>query len=560
MDVGDLRTHNPMTDPGELVVQNGRQAGARRPLCVPTTFIGRNPDCEIRLNVDGVDSLHCVLIATSAGIRVRDLGSRDGTFVNDQRVDHVALADGDVLKVGPFQFRIERAAPVAGTDEAPVDDLRAAVRVQASAIAAQQAALEEEEMRLQQRRADLQQQEEQLAAHLAEKRREVQVWSEYTSAEREALRKEKIAQEKEFDRLEQEIREARVDLDKDHQQLTQERQRIAKVYQRLRVRWQKQWSGERVKYENYAKTIAAQTAALDERRIALAAEVAALKQERLQFSAERELAARQLQDARATVRTDQTRWRRRRSLEMAVLKGIERRTDEALLKLKQARSLLVAEKENWDKQVDLLQKELHGLHNRIVHQRLAVQADSEEIARLDATLRERRLQVNEPPLATPVATDPIAVEDQAPKAPDDWQNRFDTLNTLAGELSDQRAHLVEQYKRLVEIEDDWQRQRDQAANELEAVAKRLLEQQQTLDQRDQQLESDEALMKQRVSEIEATRQDLMVWRAQLKVRDHAFAAEHERKLAVVAQHDARLQEQLAELEQLRARWQECRQR
>ena len=44
--------------PGELVVQNGRHAGARRPLAVPMTLIGRANGCDVRLNVEPVKPLH----------------------------------------------------------------------------------------------------------------------------------------------------------------------------------------------------------------------------------------------------------------------------------------------------------------------------------------------------------------------------------------------------------------------------------------------------------------------------------------------------------------------
>src|SRR5262249_3441379 len=138
-------------------------------------------------------------------------------------------------------------------------------------------------------------------------------------------------------------------------------------------------------------------------------------------------------------------------------------------------------------------------------------------------------------------------------------SRSDALDSLAGELADQRANLVEQFRRLAAIENDWQCQRDHAADELEVVARRLVEQQHSLDERDRQLVADETSLKQRTAEMEATRQDLMVWRAQLTARDHAFTTEHERTRAIITQQSARLQEQLAELEQLRARWQACRQ-
>src|SRR5262245_60166779 len=91
---------------GELVVQNGRQAGARRPLVAPLTLIGRASGCDFRLNVDPVAPHHCALFRGPAGLILRDLGSDSGTLVNEQRVSSYVLKDGDVLTVGPFKLLV----------------------------------------------------------------------------------------------------------------------------------------------------------------------------------------------------------------------------------------------------------------------------------------------------------------------------------------------------------------------------------------------------------------------------------------------------------------------
>jgi pSer/pThr/pTyr-binding forkhead associated (FHA) protein len=574
METANLHKNSPVpatVGPGELVLQTGRQAGARRPLCTPTTFIGRTQDCDIRLNVDGVDPLHCLVVHGPDGVRLRDLNSVHGTCVNGVRAENALLRHGDLLKVGPFQFRVEfNLAPscAAEIDENSVEQLREAVRIQAAAIAAQQVALEEEETRLAQRRSDMQQQEEQLAARLAEKQRQVQLWSEYTHAEREALRKEKIDQETLRAKLDQELLQEKQELSADHEKLARERQRINNVYQRLRQRWQRHWSAEKEKYRKQALKLQADAMTLHERQNALLAKEASLQQDE-----------RQLQEGRATLKTAQGGWRRRRSHEILALKGMQRQADEALIKLKQARRLLVEEKQTWDKQVDVLQKELHGLNNRIVHQRLRAGQQAEEIARLDALLRSRQLHVTQlPKVATEVAsidapqTLPawqvvIGPQDSAPAqetaralAPaTDPQRRFDGLDHMASELADQRAHLLEQYQRLAEIQDVWQRQRDLAAAELEALAHRLLAQEQTLDQRDQQMAALEATNQQRRQEIDTVRHEIQLCRAQLTTRAQIFQKDHQEQMLALRQKETQLQEQLARLEQLRNRWNQRRQ-
>jgi pSer/pThr/pTyr-binding forkhead associated (FHA) protein len=562
--------------PGELVLQNGRQAGARRPLCSPTTLIGRTQDCDIRLNVDGVDPLHCLVVFGPDGVRLRDLNSVHGTWVNGVRAENALLRHGDLLKVGPFQFRVElNVAPSCAPeiDENSVEKHREAVRIQAAAIAAQQAALEEEETRLAQRRSDMQQQEEQLAARLAEKQRQVQLWSEYTHAERDALRKEKIDQESLRAKFDQELLQAKQALSADQEKLAQERQRIKNVYQRLRQRWQRQWSAEKEKYRTQALKLQSDAMALHERQNALLADI-------LHFNTQRELGARQLQEGRAALNTAQESWRRRRSHEILVLKGLQRQADEAQIKLKQARRLLIEEKQAWDQQFDCLQKELHGLNNRIVHQRLRVQEQAEEMARLDALLRSRQLQVNQlPKVATEIASidaqealselqgvigpQDLALAQETARTPAPAPcadgRRFGGLDHMVSELADQRVHLLEQYQRLAEIQDVWLRQRDQAAADLETLAGRLLAQEQALDQREQQTAVVEATNQQRRQEIDKVRHEIQLCRAQLTTRARIFETDHQQQMLALRQKEALLQDQLAGLEQLRKRWNQRRQ-
>ncbi len=179
---------------GELVVQNGRFAGARRSLSASLNLLGRSPGCDIRLNVEGVNPLHCAILPTPGGLVLRDLDSGTGTFVNSQRVTACLLADGDTLTVGPFEFRVSWQAPL-GSAPLPEPAARQAeaeaLRVQAAAVAAQQAALFEEENRLQQRRAALEKQEEQLAAHLEERRRGLLAAQEEVRREQAQLHRER---------------------------------------------------------------------------------------------------------------------------------------------------------------------------------------------------------------------------------------------------------------------------------------------------------------------------------------------------------------------------------
>lgn len=70
------------------------------PLGPAETTIGRSATCDLVLEGDGVSRTHLVIAAAGAGYEARDAGSKNGTFVNGERVDMVRpLANGDRLTV-----------------------------------------------------------------------------------------------------------------------------------------------------------------------------------------------------------------------------------------------------------------------------------------------------------------------------------------------------------------------------------------------------------------------------------------------------------------------------
>jgi pSer/pThr/pTyr-binding forkhead associated (FHA) protein len=89
-----------------LVAQTGPLAGQRYPIS-SAMELGR--DCPaIPLSWDSLISRrHLQLMPAPGGIGVTDLGSTNGTFVNDQRITSYTLRQGDVLKIGATTFRVE---------------------------------------------------------------------------------------------------------------------------------------------------------------------------------------------------------------------------------------------------------------------------------------------------------------------------------------------------------------------------------------------------------------------------------------------------------------------
>src|SRR5581483_6992977 len=69
--------------------------------------IGRNPISDLALADPEVSKDHAVLEASGSGYRIRDLGSSNGTFVNERRIQQRSLANGDLILVGSTRIRFQ---------------------------------------------------------------------------------------------------------------------------------------------------------------------------------------------------------------------------------------------------------------------------------------------------------------------------------------------------------------------------------------------------------------------------------------------------------------------
>lgn len=86
---------------GFLHVYQGANKGASVLLATRPVSIGRRADKNVLpLNDGGVSTRHCEIRPTQKGFRVVDVGSKNGTFVNDERVKEKELQDGDLLAFG----------------------------------------------------------------------------------------------------------------------------------------------------------------------------------------------------------------------------------------------------------------------------------------------------------------------------------------------------------------------------------------------------------------------------------------------------------------------------
>jgi pSer/pThr/pTyr-binding forkhead associated (FHA) protein len=71
------------------------------------TLVGRDEDCDLRLDHKSISKLHCVIVKTDGLILVRDLGSTNGTRVNGTRVRRAALLPNDTLSIANLKYAVK---------------------------------------------------------------------------------------------------------------------------------------------------------------------------------------------------------------------------------------------------------------------------------------------------------------------------------------------------------------------------------------------------------------------------------------------------------------------
>lgn len=87
-----------------------RSDGERRSFSITreVTVIGRREDCDLRIPLGDISRKHARLIKEDGQIRLEDLGSSNGTYLNGQRIEREAyLQAGDSIQVGPVVFVLQ---------------------------------------------------------------------------------------------------------------------------------------------------------------------------------------------------------------------------------------------------------------------------------------------------------------------------------------------------------------------------------------------------------------------------------------------------------------------
>jgi pSer/pThr/pTyr-binding forkhead associated (FHA) protein len=70
-------------------------------------LVGRDRDCDAWINSESISRRHCLLTEANGGVRVRDLDSTNGTWINSQQVRTGWLRPGDILEIAYFRFMVD---------------------------------------------------------------------------------------------------------------------------------------------------------------------------------------------------------------------------------------------------------------------------------------------------------------------------------------------------------------------------------------------------------------------------------------------------------------------
>lgn len=108
-----------------LIIFSGKHQGKRLTLPEGEAVIGQDESCQIRLATNEVSRQHCRLVCEGDHVVVHDLGSRNGTLINDVAIQGQAeLQPGDILRVGPASFQLagKKSSTVSPAKKSASDD------------------------------------------------------------------------------------------------------------------------------------------------------------------------------------------------------------------------------------------------------------------------------------------------------------------------------------------------------------------------------------------------------------------------------------------------------
>ena len=101
----------------KLVFLSLGMTGRSQELKLEKSTIGRAEDNTFQIAEASVSSHHCEMLLHGSEVKVRDLNSTNGTYINGEKVTESVIKPGQILRLGEIQMRLETdaaAAPAKG--------------------------------------------------------------------------------------------------------------------------------------------------------------------------------------------------------------------------------------------------------------------------------------------------------------------------------------------------------------------------------------------------------------------------------------------------------------
>ena len=95
---------NGAPDKAMVVVHRGANKGSRYLISEERTSIGRSPESEIVLDDVTVSRSHAVIERNGSTFALNDLGSLNGTYINNRSLKTSSLTSGDEIQIGKFHL------------------------------------------------------------------------------------------------------------------------------------------------------------------------------------------------------------------------------------------------------------------------------------------------------------------------------------------------------------------------------------------------------------------------------------------------------------------------
>jgi pSer/pThr/pTyr-binding forkhead associated (FHA) protein len=103
----------------KLVVVSEGLSGRSHELTAERTTVGRVEDNTFPIAEPSISSHHCEILLQGGEIRIKDLNSTNGTFIDGQQINEGVLKPGQTLRLGKVDLKLEGEAPAASGKKAP---------------------------------------------------------------------------------------------------------------------------------------------------------------------------------------------------------------------------------------------------------------------------------------------------------------------------------------------------------------------------------------------------------------------------------------------------------